>query len=220
MLDRTKSNRKKERQEQHVPNATISPHPFHERFMNISGERNWLKVVGGWHWTIGCTALLACLLGACLAGPPAPGVARRWLESELHAYWQTALRAHLRGDEAPEQFLAQTGFSRIDPALPRPVQDAVDFYRTRVETPDWGAVRLLRPLVDGSPIYLVYVTTDGDDGWVELYDANGRLLGAARRYLELLGWGDRTRLRAQTSTGAFPPDLADRAERTIWAHSH
>ncbi len=52
------------------------------------------------------------------------------------------------------------------------------FYRA--EAADIASVKLLKGKVDGKDAYAVYVTTDGDDEYVELYDAQGQGLASAR----------------------------------------
>ena len=101
-------------------------------------------------------------------------------------------------------------------ALPPAVAQAYQFYVDAVEAADWGNVYLLHPTVQGRPCYLIYVTTDGDDGWLELYGLDGSFLGAARRYLELVSWGNRQTLRQQTATGEFPAALQHRLADTLW----
>ena len=96
--------------------------------------------------------------------------------------------------------------------LPAGVRDALAFYTRNVPAEWWGAPRLLRY----DEFYAVRVTTDGDDGWLEVYALDGSLLGAARTYLELLAWGDRDAVRAMVHRGSYPPELADRMARTLY----
>jgi hypothetical protein len=70
--------------------------------------------------------------------------------------------------------------------------------------------------VGDQPVYAVRVTTDGDDGWLELYDERGTELGVGRTYVELIAWGDRATIRAAVENGEFPPELSDRDTRTLW----
>ena len=82
-------------------------------------------------------------------------------------------------------------------AFPPSVHAAHDYYLNTVEKQDWGSVSLYKVPVGDQPIYAVRVTTDGDDGWLELYDAQGTELGVGRTYLELIAWGDRATIRAR-----------------------
>jgi hypothetical protein len=84
--------------------------------------------------------------------------------------------------------------------------DAFNFYYVNVEEADWGCVRLfsLKQNTGGKQLqfFLVKVSTDGDDGWIEVYQAyndddalggggrGGGGVTAARTYLELIYWMD------------------------------
>lgn len=99
---------------------------------------------------------------------------------------------------------------------PAAVQESFGYYFAHVERPDWGTVYLYHVTIAGRGVWAVRVTTDGDDGWLELYDDGGRLLGAARSYIELLAWGTRDEVRAMVLSGAYPQALADRERATLW----
>lgn len=159
--------------------------------------------------------LLACTLPSIGANPPTPAAAQAWVERELRAFWQERYTAYRAGQEHTTRFL-QSAEVAPTPILPPTVAQAYQFYADAVEAADWGNVYLLQPTIQGRPCYLIYVTTDGDDGWLELYGRDGSFLGAARRYLELLAWGDRQTLRQQTATGEFPAALQHRMADTLW----
>lgn len=169
-----------------------------------------------------CVAVLLALLlfTACRfptidPHPPTPAAAQAFVEQELRTFWQGRYAAYLAGEESSLRFLQPLEIApRVD--LPGPVAQAYAFYVAAVERADWGNVYLLQPTVQGRPFYLIYVTTDGDDGWLELYRGDGSFLGAARRYLELVAWGDVATLRAQTGTGAYPTALRTRFAETLW----
>lgn len=159
--------------------------------------------------------LLACTLPSIDANPPTPATAQALIERELRAFWQERYAAYQAGQEQTTRFLQAAEVTPI-PALPPAVAQAYQFYADAVEAADWGNVYLLQPHVQGRPCYLIYVTTDGDDGWLELYGLDGSFLGAARRYLELVEWGDIATLRAQTRSGDYPAALRARFGETLW----
>jgi len=145
-------------------------------------------------------------------------------------FWVTRHHAHTQNQELSERFLAAYRLSRdpddIEPSsepqsesqsAPQSVKDASDYYGREVEAHDWGSVGVYRIQLVNQFVFIVMTTTDGDDGWVELYDVNGEELGVGRTYIELVSWGDRDTIRAQVQTGEFPPELSDRAERTLWS---
>jgi hypothetical protein len=103
------------------------------------------------------------------------------------------------------------------PSLPRSVQKAYDYYVEQVEDEDWGTAVLFRVPIEGvGTTYAVRVTTDGDDGWLEVFDDQGRNAGVGRTYIELVAWGPAAAIREQVDTGEYPPKLANRNELTLW----
>ncbi|MBC8137636.1 MAG: hypothetical protein H8F28_17280, partial [Fibrella sp.] len=63
--------------------------------------------------------------------------------------------------------------------LPPGVNEAYQFYTRTVTDGDFGSAQVYLWQVSGKPIYIVLCTTDGSDGWVEVYDAHGKPLGCA-----------------------------------------
>ncbi|MFO0723575.1 MAG: hypothetical protein U1E65_07335 [Myxococcota bacterium] len=64
-------------------------------------------------------------------------------------------------------------------SLPAGVLKAYDFFE-RAESHDWAGVTLQRANVAGFDAYLVFTTTDGDDGYLEVLDKNGAPVLSAR----------------------------------------
>jgi hypothetical protein len=150
-----------------------------------------------------------------------PHFIRADFEHRLREYEARQYAAAQQGADAQERFLDEYTIPREAveqeaATIPPTVRDAYAYYRGTVEAQDWGSVRLYRVPVGEQPVYAVRVTTDGDDGWLELYDEQGTELGVGRTYLELVAWGDRATIRAQVQSGEFPPELSDRATRTLW----
>jgi hypothetical protein len=167
--------------------------------------------------------LAALLAGACRSTSVSPDLVQAAYAAALQRYWQDAYAGYqaARADDAAAgelpRFLAPYHLDRSAlPELPTAVQDAYSYYQRQVEAKDWGSVYLYAVPILSAQTYAVRTTTDGDDGWLEIYAADGALLGAARTYIELVAWDDVAALRAQTATGAFPPTLADRQMRTLW----
>lgn len=147
--------------------------------------------------------------------------ARTELEQRLKLYWQQRYAAYQQKGDEPPPFLGDyhipfTGDGPAMPPLPTGARDAYTYYQTTVEAQDWGSVGLYRmPWANGS-LYVVRVTTDGDDGWLELYDAQGHTLGVGRTNLEVVAWGHKAAIRSQVASGAFPPTLTDAASKSLW----
>jgi hypothetical protein len=60
--------------------------------------------------------------------------------------------------------------------LPKGVQDAFNFYFKNVEQEDWGSVGVYKAQVDGQTVYAVHTSTDGDDGYTEVFNFAGKRL--------------------------------------------
>ena len=73
---------------------------------------------------------------------------------------------------------AQTNPERMQQIakLPKPVQDAFKFYFKHVETEDWGSVSAYKANINGQAAYVVRTGTDGDDGYVEVFNFAGKRL--------------------------------------------
>lgn len=81
-------------------------------------------------------------------------------------------------------FGSRTAVGRLDVARtkapttgPEALQRAYAFYRSW-EDNDLGSVRLLKTQANGQTVYALHTTTDGDDGFLELYSERGALLAS------------------------------------------
>ena len=68
--------------------------------------------------------------------------------------------------------------------LPKAVREAFDFYYKHVEGEDWGSVSVYKLDVKGQAFYAVRTGTDGDDGYLELFNYAGKRVATG-----LQGWG-------------------------------
>jgi hypothetical protein len=102
-------------------------------------------------------------------------------------------------------FGSRTAVSRLDvprtqaPTTgPQSLQRAYAFYRSW-EDNDLGSVRLLKTQVNGQNVFALHTTTDGDDGFLELYSERGALLASGTTGFDSSG---RRNVRWDTSLGA------------------
>ena len=131
------------------------------------------------------------------------------IEAQLRDYWQQRYDAYC----AREKTDAQLWGDRAEPSeLGENARAAYDFYKKKVS--DWGLARVYQVEIEGEAVAIVDVGTDGDDGWLEAYDRSDHLIGAARRYIELLAWGDVSEMRSQTETLELPPEL--NPKQSLW----
>jgi ribosomal protein L7/L12 len=100
--------------------------------------------------------------------------------------------------------------------LPESVRYAYDYYYVHIAKCDLGCVRLHQVPYEKDFTYAIRVTTDGDDGWLEIYDSYGQVIGIGRTYIELIGWGEIDEIRGQVHDFSFPESLSDKQKKTIW----
>ena len=68
-------------------------------------------------------------------------------------------------------------------------------------------------------LYLIRVTTDGDDGWIELYEKNGNRCVSGRNYLELISFEDDfDKLHNYVNDSSFPESMD--VTKTKWNQPH
>ena len=80
--------------------------------------------------------------------------------------------------------------------LPNNVQEAYGFYKETVEDGDFGSVRIYKYSSAIVPIYVVGVSTDGDDGYIEIYRQTGEEIACGRYDADEINWCDRETARA------------------------
>ena len=56
------------------------------------------------------------------------------------------------------------------------------FYYKNIEEADWGSVTSFRVLIEDAQVIAISVMTDGDSGYLEVFENEGQILGAARYY--------------------------------------
>ena len=164
---------------------------------------------------------LPCRRGLPHRADPAR-VVRGWYSERLKKYFARRYRAYVFGKDRD---VGHTELGRAAVALgpderdrlPDEVRAARQFYAKHFEDEDLGSARVYRAGVRRKLVYVIRVTTDGDDGFQEFYDGRGNFLAASRRYIEVVAWGSREWLRAQaTHPWDLPPGLKDAPRRTLW----
>jgi hypothetical protein len=147
---------------------------------------------------------------------------RDWYANRLKEHYGAAYSISQEGGDPgtthPQDSELSPSAVRADRAkMPRAVREAYEFYKKHFEDEDTGSARDYVVPVAGKKTYAIRVRTDGDDGYLEVYDGKGRLLAAGRTYIEIVAWGSRKWLRAQVARpGELPPELQDAGERTLW----
>jgi hypothetical protein len=142
-------------------------------------------------------------------------IVKQSLTDQIYTFWLKRYRAYLEDrEDLAELWMDHKLTQEQQQGLPEEVLQAFNFYDETVMQQDWGSVRIFQLEVAGQSIYVVDTVTDGDDGWLEAYSTQGDLLGAARRYIELLTWKELAEIRDSVAVGSFPEEL-DRTA-TLW----
>ncbi len=149
---------------------------------------------------------------------------KRYYESLYENHFLQRYRAFILGDEYYEELLGECIYDFFDfrrnpelfESLPESVRTAYNYYREKIAKPDLGAVVVCKVAYENDVTYAIRVSTDGDDGWLEVYDFYGQEIGVGRTYIELIGWGNRDEIRNQVHRFYFPESLSDRTRKTLW----
>ncbi len=114
---------------------------------------------------------------------------RPWFEGEL--------RRRGRAAQASDDMFPLKAWRAPDAAAPASAREARDFYCQACF--DWGAAWIFRAPIGAGEVYFVYAGTDGDDAWLEIFDAQGALLDAASLSgsSDDLRWEPRDAMRAR-----------------------
>lgn len=79
--------------------------------------------------------------------------------------------------------------------LPDNVQEAFRFYKENVEDGDFGSVRVYKYSSAIVPIYVVATSTDGDVGYIEIYNQTGEPITYGGYDADVINWCDRETTR-------------------------
>lgn len=138
-----------------------------------------------------------------------PDSVRRYFEARAAALTGDVWRLVGPGNELDELPAPAYG-----PA-PAGVREACGYYDLNVVQRDNGSLYVFRANADGTPVFGVLTTSDGGDYWLELYGADGALLGAARMDSGFILWRDRDAVRRKIWDGELEPELLAARERRL-----
>ena len=93
----------------------------------------------------------------------------------------------------------------LKPTYPENFVKSYRFYSQNVGEADFGSVYNFVVTIERQRIFTTRVTTDGSDGWLEIYDAGGNNLGAARTSCNKIAWRSLDWIR--DNFPVFPPEI-------------
>lgn len=92
--------------------------------------------------------------------------------------------------------------------LPDSVEESYRFYHKNVTHEDWGNAYKFRITIEGQDTFIIRVTTDGSDGWLEVFDTKGNNLASARTSGIGIAWQPSSQVREYVfGKPSFPPEL-------------
>ncbi len=100
------------------------------------------------------------------------------------------------GDESGNWFLGRR--LEADEGVPETILNARSFYSQNAD--GWLWARIYLTFVDENKIYAILATSDGSDGWLEIFDGKGNLVGVARTVSHFLDWGEPDVIRSSVLT--------------------
>jgi hypothetical protein len=98
-------------------------------------------------------------------------------------------------------------------SIPEGVREAYAFYCQHVMDRDWGSASAYSVDAAGTKTYAVFVRSDGGDCWLEVFDSDGLLLGAARYDSGVTLWRSRSIIRDKVFSGDLEADLLQARQR-------
>lgn len=120
---------------------------------------------------------------------------------EIRAWFEAAARGRA-AQPSPTSFpREETLASEAD--IPGAVAEARAFYIEACF--DWGGAWVHRQRIGARDVFYVHVGTDGDAGWLEVFDAAGVFLLAGSFDGKRLVWEPREVARGRVASGEPPP---------------
>ncbi|GAP97485.1 hypothetical protein [Leptolyngbya sp. NIES-2104] len=131
-----------------------------------------------------------------------------WANQHAQAY--QAQETEVQSFQANPAMSLDLSDEKVRSTVPQSVLEAYDYYLNQIS--DWGSVAVAQEKIQNQDIYAVTVSTDGDDGWAELFDTEGQELGAARTLCEKVAWGEMNTVRSYTKNSELPSELQAKAD--------
>ena len=115
---------------------------------------------------------------------------------QAQKFYIDALQQAVQHDSEGREFVKTLGEITDQATVPESVQSSYNFYYENVEKADYGSVTLYKVVISKTLSYAVHVSTDGDDGWLEIYGEFGDELGFGHFNYDFLEFSDEYTIRA------------------------
>ena len=103
--------------------------------------------------------------------------------------------------------------------LPAPIRE---FWEAASAEGDSYYPAIYRLSVQDQDTYALRITTDGDDGWLVIFGAEGNLLASAQTYIEVIIWADDSSLKSSSPANFLKtplPGIETAASQTLWGQA-
>ncbi|WAS97988.1 hypothetical protein [Nannocystis punicea] len=118
---------------------------------------------------------------------------------ELRAWFEATAAEGRAAQPSPTRFPLRATLA-AEATIPASVAEARAFYAGACF--DWGGAWVHRQRIGAREVFFVYVGTDGDDGWLEVFDEAGVFLFAGSFTGTRLIWEPRDAARARLASPA------------------
>ena len=147
------------------------------------------------------------------------GAVKQLYAQRLRDYYVTRYQAYQAGSELNE--LDEFGQENLilDEALDRLPSPIHEFWQAAIAEGDSYYPAVYKLPVQDQETYALRITTDGDDGWLVLFDAEGNLIASAQTYIEVIIWADDQTLPTISATNFLQtplPGMETAASQTFW----
>ena len=137
-------------------------------------------------------------------------------------YYAARYKAYQTGSELDDlhelgqaNLIADAGRDR----LPAPIHP---FWEAAIAEGDSYYPAIYKLSVQDQDTYALRITTDGDDGWLVIFDAEGNLLASAQTYIEVIIWAEDAVLKSinpATLLKTSLPGIEAAASQTLWGQA-
>jgi hypothetical protein len=141
------------------------------------------------------------------------GAAPEAISAVREHYARALSRGFEEGRELREAFSPELGDIVSRRSAPEGAREAYAYYRQHVMDRDWGSVSAYRINAAGTDTYAVLTRSDGGDCWLEVFDADGLLMGAARYGSGVTLWLPRSTICERVFSGELEPELLAARQR-------
>jgi hypothetical protein len=124
---------------------------------------------------------------------------QQFYAQQLKAYYLARYQAYCQERELDDRYELGQKNLVAETAIAQTPQAVQAFYQQTLELGDGYYPSLYQCSVAGKATYAVRIKTDGDDGWLTIFDHQGQLIATGQTYIEVVCWQPANRAFRNTS---------------------